>query len=532
MSLFGFGSKKEYQRGMADAASAAGSKFSEIDEALGGFQDNVRSGVDQANDNIQSILDILESDEREKLFGLSDEITIKEDLDENQKLFLMSVLYSLAGQMEVVNDVQKKYLRTMYKYLELKDVQAVDIFNVSEVDTKDESKTLFMVVNEFLYLGFNDWKFLEDDDFVEFSESFNLNKRDKQDVIKKIQHKVSVMGVDALILPYETKDFERAGDSETTQSGVAIPDEFVWPYRTERIDFIVGEFSKIFEDNYYEGWYLKDPSEVDLGDLVSDSKEITDAVAVLTSKPGLGLVIRKSGLTMFNQKGQVATLNFDGVKEIYQVDETQRAILLKTYDDKLDFVELPPETEMESLENAGGIRLNDFYTIIHSFVKRGPFYVGDIDNNILKNILGVRREYTRISNASLEEALRSTFSSVNERISGFILGTVGPDYYNEFYDIINGAFRVVDFLTIWKDGIEEKTTGEMIPLENIVQIKAVTKTTKSLFHKEIKTEYHAILQSGSEENIYIPIVSDEITQPNVFANIIMDSVKIVQDYSE
>ena len=73
MGLFGFGKKKEYKRGMADAAEVASQKFDEVDKAIGNVSDNLKTGIDNLQGDVNSIHDMLESDAREKLFDLVDE---------------------------------------------------------------------------------------------------------------------------------------------------------------------------------------------------------------------------------------------------------------------------------------------------------------------------------------------------------------------------------------------------------------------------------------------------------------------------
>lgn len=548
MSLFGFGSKKEYQRGMADAAKAAGTKFNEIDEALSNKKGDLRTGFNQYTDDIQSILDILESDEREKLFGLADDITIKEDLDYDQKRFLMSILYSLAEKMADLNNYQKKYLITMYKYLELQDVQVVDIFNVSEVDTKDESKILYMIVNEFLYLGFNDWSYLEEKDFVDFSESFNLNRRDKRDVIKAIQQTVSLMGRDALILPYESKDVPRQYWSEDNASRPILGD-YVWPKRTERLEFVVDQIKEIFDDEYYEGWQLKLSKEIELDDLISDGTEINDATAMLISNLGIGLILSDSGLTVFNKNGETATLQFDSVQNIFQVDEIKKVIFLKKSDGDLSYIQFPSEIYIEPDTTTGIINLNKFYTLIHTFIKRGPFYVGDINQGILDAILAIRTDYGFVfesfaPNASFKEALRDAFSSTYSEGGGIIINTVESAQDNEFEDINTGAVRVIDHLPIWKEGVNVGTvlvrlrgnettfenqstvdTRRMVALADVTQIKTT-------FDSDNKPEYKAVMKDGSEDHIYQPFLSDEMKNPSEFARIIMESIRLMINYDK
>lgn len=510
---------KKNINGKADAANAAGEKFSEIDEALSNEKENLHIGINQNADDIRSILDILESDEREKLFGLADEITIKDDLNDGQKLYLMSLLYSLVGTMQQITDNQKRYLRAIYAYFHIhKPVQVIDIFNVSEIETKDESKILFMVINEFLYLGFQNWAYLEDEEFVDFSDSFNLNRRDKSGVIDAIRHKVEIMGIEALVLPYETTNLKKTEEAKAVQGNRQIPDEYVWPDRETRIKFVVEKLENIFKGRNFRGWrMLVDPEEV-VTNYVNEY--IEDAVALLVADSGVGVVIRQSGLTLFSADDENAGfLPFDGIVKFDSVFRDRNVLLLQSYDGTFVSVKIPTRIEREDSENdssTGTIDIVLFYSLVFAFIKRGPFYIGDLDLSIYDKYSEstIRDDWYLITDSlNLQDALGSAEvfwedEYVDERGLAYYNLHFGDD--NRIFDdgwIVYPGLKVIDdtLLTRWGEAYE-LNVGDIVQITFYVDTKRKGRTKNYVykFKANLKNSESVLIQKTTNDRVSDP----------------------------
>lgn len=547
MSLFGFGKKKEYQRGMADAAKSAGAKLSEVDAAIGRLGENLRPGVKQIAEDVRSILDVLESDEREKLFGLSDRIIIREDLADDQKVLLMSVLYSLAANLGTTNEAQQHYLRSMYQYLGLRtDPQIIDLANISNVDSKDDSTILYMVLNEFLYLGFQDWKYLESEDFQVVSKSFNLSQRVKEQVIHDIQWKVQIMGIEAIVLPYESKDFSRDKNTKYAYADNVIPDDYIWQNRDQRIETIVTGLGKALGDGIRYGWKMLASDHVNLSDFVTDDVNISDDVAVLLSNFNVGLVIQKSGITVFNEERNTVFLPFDGVKGIYGVVEDKQAILLKMFDDTLQEIKIPSIQENASDESNKGMSLPVFYNLVLTFVQRGPFYVGDVDADLLAKINKSFGANGDAGCADLISALGMAFYSWQTKYEGFNIVNQQVNH------IDHNEWLIFNDYAVWNDGIQIEGATTKVDLNDVAQVKVVLKDSqvklkkmsvpifpiimgfpfKGLwgeYHEETRYDYkyHAQLKNGADAVILTLQRSVEL--PGLLAKSIQNAIELVRN---
>lgn len=550
MSLFGFGKKKEYQRGMADAASSAGAKLSEVDEAISRLGENLRTGVSQSTENIRSILDVLESNEREKLFGLSDRITIREDLEDNQKVLLMSVLYSLAANLGTVNEAQQHYLRSMYQYLGLRnDPQIIDLAKISNVDSKDDSTILYVVLNEFLYLGFQDWNYLESEDFQVVSKSFNLSQSAKEQVIHDIRWKVQIMGIEAIVLPYESKDFPRDKNTKYADSDKVIPDDYIWPNRDRRIETIVTGLDKALGDGIRYGWKMLASDHVNLSDFVTDDVNISDDVAVLLSNFNVGLVIQKSGITVFNEERNTVFLPFDGVKGIYGVVEDKKAILLKMFDDTLQEIKIPSVQEKATDASNKGMSLPVFYNLVLTFVQRGPFYVGDVDADLLATINKSFGANGDAGCADLISALGMAFSSWQTKYEGFNIVNQQVNHIDP------NEWLIFNDYAVWNDGIQIEGATTKVDLNDVAQVKVVLKDSevkleklsipiipiitgfpfKGLWgesHEETRYdyEYHAQLKNGADA--VIRTLQRSVELPGLLAKSIQSAIELVRNMDE
>ncbi|MEE0002479.1 MAG: hypothetical protein UFS73_07635 [Weissella confusa] len=378
MGLFGFGKKKEYKRGMADAAEVASQKFDEVDEAIGNVSDNLKTGIDSLQGDVNSIHDMLESDAREKLFDLVDELDIREDLGEDTKWFMISMLYSL-GQMGQTSEAQKHYLRALTAYLKAdKAPQTIDVTKVINIDDREESRAIYTAVVEYLYLRSGVLSFLEDEQYEDLFDSFNLNKRDKVAVVDRLNAKVATMGVDAIVLPYEAALVEKEENDKAEAEKKALQ---TWPNREERIGLVTDVIKKAAEteDSYVldEKWLVtKDVNRI--MDMIPNHVEESsdDFVMLMRNSDGYGVLITIYSMILFD--GTVKTvIPFDNVDYIYTANPDSDSLTLMMVDGTIQSYAYP------NIRNASStLNVDNLYGLIHAVVKRGNFFLADAEQEI------------------------------------------------------------------------------------------------------------------------------------------------------
>ena len=378
MGLFGFGKKKEYKRGMADAAEVASQKFDEVDKAIGNVSDNLKTGIDNLQGDVNSIHDMLESDESKKLFDLVDELDIREDLNEDTKWFMISMLYSL-GQMVQTSEAQKHYLRALTAYLKIeKSPQTIDVTKVINIDDREESRAIYTAVIEYLYLRSGELSFLSDNQYEDLFDSFNLNKRDKVAVVDRLNAKVATMGSDAIVLPYEAALVEKEENDKAETEKKASQS---WPNREERIKLVTDVIKKAVEteDSYVldKKWFVTIDINQIMDMIPNHVRESSDdSVMLMNNKDGYGVLITMYSIVLFD--GSVKTvIPFDNVDYIYTANPDSDSLTLMMLDGTIQSYAYPNIRNVSSTLN-----VDNLYGMIHAVVKRGNFFLADAEKEI------------------------------------------------------------------------------------------------------------------------------------------------------
>ena len=376
--MFGFGKKKEYKRGMADAAEVASQKFDEVDKAIGNVSDNLKTGIDNLQGDVNSIHDMLESDAREKLFDLVDELDIREDLNEDTKWFMISMLYSL-GQMVQTSEAQKHYLRALTAYLKIeKSPQTIDVTKVINIDDREESRAIYTAVIEYLYLRSGELSFLSDNQYEDLFDSFNLNKRDKVAVVDRLNAKVATMGSDAIVLPYEAALVEKEENDKAETEKKASQS---WPNREERIKLVTDVIKKAVEteDSYVldKKWFVTIDINQIMDMIPNHVRESSDdSVMLMNNKDGYGVLITMYSIVLFD--GSVKTvIPFDNVDYIYTANPDSDSLTLMMLDGTIQSYAYPNIRNVSSTLN-----VDNLYGMIHAVVKRGNFFLADAEKEI------------------------------------------------------------------------------------------------------------------------------------------------------
>jgi len=245
MGLFDFGNKtKAYKRGTEDASQVDNQKLKELSDAEKVSQQNLEGSLNLLKDDFDDVNDILTGDAKEKLLGLVEQLTFKDDLDDTSKEFLVATLVTLANEIGETSDIQKRYLRSLSHYLEVTPGQDCDIYGIENITDSEESQLIFRAVNEYLFLRDGSFSLEEDNEKIkDYFDYFNINNRTKKKVITDIQNRVEVMGNEGLVIPFEVTEEEIHASEKPVEDTDVVEEED----DSESIDEQMTELSRILE---------------------------------------------------------------------------------------------------------------------------------------------------------------------------------------------------------------------------------------------------------------------------------------------
>lgn len=519
MGLFGFGKKKEYKRGMADAAEVASQKFDEVDKAIGNVSDNLKTGIDNLQGDVNSIHDMLESDAREKLFDLVDELDIREDLNEDTKWFMISMLYSL-GQMVQTSEAQKHYLRALTAYLKIeKSPQTIDVTKVINIDDREESRAIYTAVIEYLYLRSEELSFLSDNQYEDLFDSFNLNKRDKVAVVDRLNAKVATMGSDAIVLPYEAALVEKEENDKVESEKKASQS---WPDREQRLGFFLDKFEEFWNEYSFgingwemEGWNYQRFDYNGETVNVTNGTELDDVVMQASYMGSFGMAITLSELVLYVEGGVVTKIPFDNVAYIYKAQNNEHTITLKMIDGTLETYMYP------DFKASNGLAVDVLFGILHANVKNGPVFLAD-ENYELKGMFdSALKDEVSLHQFDLVGFLKSQ-TIWSHGGAGFENSTEGDSTWIGKYSIANKGKVVIwesrggtDIRTAGVYLLKEQEPSEFYPykiderkiLWDDIQSFSYTESYGGIFSSD-NFHVNAVLSTGDVEVIINDVLHD------------------------
>lgn len=151
---------------VADAIREEGEKqskkFEEVNEKF--------SAQGQINNMIINSVSELE---QKVFYGLEPCQNIQ-NLENTERKILVNILFYLANN-ESVNDIQKKYIRSVTNSLGIGNGQTdFDLSYIDNIDSNNDRKIMLQSVMEYLFLRNSDFSFLQDENFIEVKNLFNL----------------------------------------------------------------------------------------------------------------------------------------------------------------------------------------------------------------------------------------------------------------------------------------------------------------------------------------------------------------------
>lgn len=203
-----FGRKKMYKKGLEDAMHAYQDFGKKQEEAIKKLREEVQSGnkkiedmLNEIGEDINGVYDYLTDQEKATLYHLCTPKDIKE-LDEAERRLLVAVLYQLANDEGGWNltDYQKKYVRSVQKYLEITNPQTeIDLSAIENIDSIDSQKVILQVVLEFMYLQDTDEI---SDPQEEFLGYFSLNKKQAEQIEQYVAKLYNTVGAEGICEKY------------------------------------------------------------------------------------------------------------------------------------------------------------------------------------------------------------------------------------------------------------------------------------------------------------------------------------------
>lgn len=196
-------SKKDYQKGMADAMEAYEAFGQKQEAAIRNIEEKVTQAgekVGKLGDKIGEISDYITEQEKAALYKLNTPVDIA-DLEKAEKRILLAVLYQLSADESEVTEEQQNYIRAVQQYLQIYNPQTtIDLEVVENIEDISAQKAVLQSVLEFLYLGTHPGTYT--DDQMEFLDCFQINRKTRKEIITCIKSIIEVVGTRGLAEKY------------------------------------------------------------------------------------------------------------------------------------------------------------------------------------------------------------------------------------------------------------------------------------------------------------------------------------------
>lgn len=194
-------SYKDIQKGLEIGAKPLPSYMQKQAEATREVGRRVIQKVDDLGNIVEVVVDDLNAQEKERLYRLKSEFKIK-DLDENEKDVLVSALYTLLSKHEQNSTQQQEYFSAVRKYLKIENPNPdFDLEKVENIDSVAQTKAIYSVVCEFLFLKHCDHSYQEQ--FSDFLECFNIRQKAVAEIVDTVDFMYETLGLQGIVGHYD-----------------------------------------------------------------------------------------------------------------------------------------------------------------------------------------------------------------------------------------------------------------------------------------------------------------------------------------
>lgn len=212
--------KNDFNKGMEAGARPFKEKFQQLGEDTRKIGDKVNGKIDELGNIMDVVIDDLSDLKKKELYNLNTPYDLKEGLDEDEKEIMAALLLHLSKFTEN-NEYQKKFIRTVNAYIEVKSPQAgLDISCIENIENINSQKIMMQTAMEYLFLASEDFSFLEDLEEEVFGY-FSVNQKGIREAKGYIEAVFQATGKDGIAEKYgfvpEEKVDENTIDREVFQ---------------------------------------------------------------------------------------------------------------------------------------------------------------------------------------------------------------------------------------------------------------------------------------------------------------------------
>lgn len=206
-------SVNDFNRGTESQARAHYAFMRKQGEATAELGKRIIKKIDEQGNIIDHVIDVLSQQERERIFGISQYVDIKE-LDRNEHIILLAYLNALIMHRAQTTEQQYDYFNNLRKYLNIETPsKTINFESVSEMDiSRSELKAFLLCVCEFLFLKTGSRAFL--DDFACELEQFGLSNQIINDIVVSIENTYEFFGVNGIVQHYDLEPIKREKEEE------------------------------------------------------------------------------------------------------------------------------------------------------------------------------------------------------------------------------------------------------------------------------------------------------------------------------
>lgn len=190
----------DFINGMEAGARPFEKKFEQLSENTRKIGEAVNTRLDGIGEVIDILADDLSDMQKKELYHLNTPYDLKEDLDDDEKEIVASLLLVLSEFTEN-NEYQKKFIRAVNAYIGVKAPQAgFDIACIENIENIKSQKIIMQTIMEYLYLSTEDFSFLEE--MEEVFDHFSVNKKGIREIESYIETIYRATGKDGIAEKY------------------------------------------------------------------------------------------------------------------------------------------------------------------------------------------------------------------------------------------------------------------------------------------------------------------------------------------
>ncbi len=209
---------RSYKRGASDTMLAFNDLLHKQEAALNFVGEEIQTLNDKIQshgNNIDSLCDHISNKEKLAFYSITPTFDI-EYLEKEEKIVLIGILYLLANDT-VPTHYQQEYIRSIQKYLNIKDYPAAICLDIIEnIENLTTQKAMYQTILEYLSLQDSDYY----DETVlqtDLLNLFNLNKKTCEKIKSHVELTIKIVGLKGLSEKYSSINFEAIDELDSNE---------------------------------------------------------------------------------------------------------------------------------------------------------------------------------------------------------------------------------------------------------------------------------------------------------------------------